>query len=361
MATERERRVLLQLAQAADDPALDRWVALVKTPTMIDFLHFNPAGNLPLPTDDPQQLLQEGEPPCSRHDLWSLARPERGYVEGAITLDLALNYVALTRRGRELIARGFEEVDQPAGGSQHITISGGNVGNLAVTLQGMAAIFAAPGVPQPPPGGTEPGGLYQGRDLAGYAILGFDDPAVAALFAPFGDGSPAPSTGQPGAPFEEIYFDDFAEMAQVFAAINSAIAKARGADERGGDRQKAFERAWMEECIARASYFAAYRQERAAAPPAADAAGMRYIIWGIPREQVPRVRLLRTQELIEGPTRGSREAREVYFANIASLPRALEAVQGAARAAAGDPRELMRLLAAAALRLRMFGPDAPVS
>ncbi len=50
--TERERDALLHLQRADDDFRLDRWVALVKTPMMIDFLHFNPVGELPMPVDN---------------------------------------------------------------------------------------------------------------------------------------------------------------------------------------------------------------------------------------------------------------------------------------------------------------------
>ncbi len=57
-------------------------------------------------------MLQGGEPPCFRHDLWSLSQPARGYVESVVTLDLVINpnFVALTQKGRDLIARGFREV-----------------------------------------------------------------------------------------------------------------------------------------------------------------------------------------------------------------------------------------------------------
>ncbi len=64
-------------------------------------------------------------------------------------MDATINQVALTQKGRELIDRGFEELAAPTGLT--ITISGGQVGNLAVSTQGPASVTSSPstqGVPE---------------------------------------------------------------------------------------------------------------------------------------------------------------------------------------------------------------------
>lgn len=195
------------------------------------------------------------------------------------------------------------------------------------------------------------------QDIAGYGIVGLDE-ELFSIFMLFGEPLPSSEGNEEQPFFEQVYFDDFAEMKDVFDALNKVTATAKEAEKRGVDRQAAFERALKEESIVRASHFVSHHKEESIAGSSINVPGFKYIILGVRRGYSDMIRLLRPQEITNKQPTRNRDAREVYFRDITVVPQIPVVISKAVKEANGDDEELKRLLFQAAMRIRAFGVDS---
>lgn len=205
------------------------------------------------------------------------------------------------------------------------------------------------------PGAESPRQL---QDIAGYGIVGLDEEFLFSIFMLFGEPLPSSDGEEEESFFEQVYFDDFGEMKDVFDALNKVTATAKEAEKRGVDRQAAFERALKEESIARASRFVSHHKEESIAGSSINVPGFKYIILGVRRGYSDMIRLLRPQEITNKQRTRSRDAREVYFRDITIVPQIPMVISKAVQEANGDDEEFKRLLFQAAMRIRAFGLDS---
>lgn len=192
----------------------------------------------------------------------------------------------------------------------------------------------------------------------GYVILGLDDQEMYTWFSLFADTPPANQSAETQHESGELYFDDFTEMQDVFGALNKIASRAQEAEMQGGDRQQAFERAWKEEVISRGSRYAMDRIFKSQEPDfkrsTVNVSWLKYIIWGV-TNHYNTIRGLRIKKMLEGEAPHNRDAKEVYFENVATLLQMPAVLDKAVREANGDNKEFMRLLFEALMHLRTFG------
>ncbi len=89
-------------------------------------------------------------------------------------------------------------------------------------------------------------------EMLNYLILGIDDKSWLPWFNLFADERPSSTLAES---VGEVYFDNLHEMQEVFDTLNDVVAKAQAAEQRGTERQQAFERALIGAGISRASRF----------------------------------------------------------------------------------------------------------
>jgi hypothetical protein len=193
-------------------------------------------------------------------------------------------------------------------------------------------------------------------DILGYVVFGLgDEPSWAvsrweALLKAFGG---VPSYAEPHetvSPFEDLYFNDFNEMNEVFASLNKVMRRANGMS---GDRQIAFEQAWKDEALSRASHFVVRRLGSRSEASTSTALGLEYIILGVHRDYSALIRLLRAQEVVEGPTSRKRDAQEFVFKDATVIQQMATVLQRAQRDSHGDFKEWLRLVIEGAMRVRI--------
>ncbi|MDP9314369.1 MAG: hypothetical protein M3R24_26395 [Chloroflexota bacterium] len=182
-----------------------------------------------------------------------------------------------------------------------------------------------------------------------YLVLGIDNESWLPWFSLFADERSSFTSTEP---IEEVYFDNLHEMQEVFTTLKNVVAKAEVAEQRGIDRQQAFERALFEASISRVSRFLFTPKQDTPVMP-----GVKYVVFGIRPDHVNTIRLLRPQTLLHGQATNKRDATEVFFKNAAIVPHIPHVVGKAAQAANGDNDKFWQLLFEAALRLRWVGPD----
>jgi hypothetical protein len=195
------------------------------------------------------------------------------------------------------------------------------------------------------------------EDVAGYLILGVASDEFLPFWKLFADEQPSEGDHSPDALYEDVYFDDFNEMKEIFASVKTAVLKADEARQHGLDRQKAFERAWMDECISRASDYAMSKIGKASPAEKGQLREVKYMIYGIHRDYARMIRALRTREFLEGRRQPTRDAEEIYFKNITTALQIPAVIQRALDGSSGDNREFMRLLFKEVMRLKTFGAD----
>ncbi|HLG15895.1 MAG TPA: hypothetical protein VJH03_15520 [Blastocatellia bacterium] len=203
-----------------------------------------------------------------------------------------------------------------------------------------------------------PSSLHRLQDVGGYVIVGLDDESLFSLFRLFGDSPPPADTLESPSIYEDICFDDFSEMKEVFDSLNRAIARAKQLAQQGRDPQTSFELSLKQEGISRATQLVTERGRENSVPTPITAQGFKYVIWGVRRGYSDMIRLLRPNEIVREQKPILRDALEVYFKDIAIVPKIPLAIQEAVRAAKGDDEEFKRLLFEAALRLRTFGVES---
>jgi len=193
-------------------------------------------------------------------------------------------------------------------------------------------------------------------DILGHVVFGLGGkPSWAvsrweALLKAFGGVTSYAEPRETVSPFEDLYFDDFNEMNEVFASLNRVMMRA---NRMSGDRQMAFEQAWKDEVLSRASHFVVRRLDLGAEPPASTEMGLKYLILGVHREYASLIRLLRTREVVEGPTSGRRDAREFVFEDAVVIQQMATVLQRAQRDSHGDSKEWLRLVIEGAMRVRI--------
>ena len=200
-----------------------------------------------------------------------------------------------------------------------------------------------------------PAPARQISDILGYVVFGLEDEPSwevslwEAFLKAFGG---MPSYAEPretDSPCEDLYFDDFNEMEEVFASLNRAMKRA---GEMSGDRQMAFEQAWKDEVLSRASHFVVRRLGLKAEPPTFTAPGLKYVILGVHHEYSSLIRLLRSREVVEGPASRKRDAQEFVFEDATAIQQMATVFQRAQRDSRGDTGELFRLVIEGAMRVR---------
>jgi len=196
------------------------------------------------------------------------------------------------------------------------------------------------------------------QDIGKYAIVGLDDETLFRFFMLFGEPCPPADSDESSSLFEQIYFDDFGEMKEVFDELNHAVANAKELEKKGLDRQSAFERALKEKSISRASRLVTQRGEQQTSRPKLVVAGFKYIILGVRRGYSDMIRVLRPQEFVNKQSSKNRDALEVYFNDVSVVPQIPLVIQSAVEESKGDDEEFKRLLFEAAMRLRAFGVDS---
>jgi hypothetical protein len=196
------------------------------------------------------------------------------------------------------------------------------------------------------------------QDIGKYAIVGLDDESLFHVFMLFGDPCPPTDGNEASSLFEEIYFDDFAEMKEVFDELNHAVANAKELEKKGMDRQRAFERTLKEKIISRASRLVTQSGKQQTSGPKLVVPGFKYIILGVRRGYSDMIRVLRPQEFGHKQSSRSRDALEVYFSDVNVVPQIPLVIQSAVEESKGDDEEFKRLLFEAAMRLRAFGVDS---
>ena len=194
-------------------------------------------------------------------------------------------------------------------------------------------------------------------DILGYIVFGLGDTPSRevsfweGLLRMFGG---VPSYAEPcektDSPFEDLYFDDLNEMNEVFASLNRAMMRA---NRMSGDRQMAFEQAWKDEVLSRASHFVVRRLGLRAEPLTSTAPGLKYLILGVHREYAPLIRLLRTREVVEGSTSRKRDAQEFVFKDATVIQQMATVFQQAQQDSRGDFAEWLRLVIEGAMRVRI--------
>jgi hypothetical protein len=196
----------------------------------------------------------------------------------------------------------------------------------------------------------------------GYVILGLDDEEMYTWFSLFADTLPSNQNRETQPDFGELYFDDFTEMQDVFASLNKIVSRAKEAEIQGEDHQQSFERAWKEEAISRASLYAMEKifktQEPEGKKTTVNVPWLKYIIWGV-NNHYNTIRRLRIKRVLEGEPPHNRNAKEVYFDNVATLLQIPAVLDNAVREANGHNKEFFRLLFEALMRLRTFGTNIP--
>jgi hypothetical protein len=192
-------------------------------------------------------------------------------------------------------------------------------------------------------------------DVGGYVILGIEDEKTADLLSVFGEDTIPVTMLNDGAIYEDVHFTDLNEMNEVFSALNVAVTEAQLAGVSGADRQAALERTLIDLGIARASRYI-FSDEHTVASGFSDVPGLKYVIWGIRRDWVPVLRLLRPREHLESPKRLVRNAHEVYFRDLPAVKKIPGIIQSASERSNGNQQEFMRLLFEDALRLRVSRP-----
>jgi len=192
-------------------------------------------------------------------------------------------------------------------------------------------------------------------DILGHVVFGLGDkPSWAVsrweeLLKVFGG---VPSYAQPretDSPFEDLYFDDFNEMKEVLASLNRAVRRVEMSD----DPQTAFKQAWEDEVFSQASHFMVRRLDSGTEPPASTEMGLKYLILGVHRDYSALIRLLRTREVVEGPTSRKRDAQEFVFEDATVIQQMATVLQRAQRDSRGDFKEWRRLVIEGAMRVRI--------
>jgi len=199
----------------------------------------------------------------------------------------------------------------------------------------------------------------ESQAVLGYTILGVEGEEFFMFWDLFGD--PPPQNQSQDSDFDEVYFNNFSEMNEVFAAFKRITEKANEAERTGLDRQKTFERALFEEGISRASRYALSKHNQEASDSGIKLPGLRYIVWGVRKGYARMIKILRPQEIAKDSPPINRDAHEIYFKNIEILPQIPIVIAKAVQDSNNDNQEFLRLLFEAALRLRTFGPDSELN
>ena len=205
--------------------------------------------------------------------------------------------------------------------------------------------------------GRDPKSTFNQGDL-GYVVLGLDDLEMYTWLSLFADTPPSNQNRETQPDFGELYFDDFTEMQDVFTSLDRIASSAKEAEIQGEGHQQSFERAWKEEAITRASRYAMEKifksQEPDGKSTTANVPWLKYIIWGV-NNHYNTIRGLRIKKMLAGDAPLTRDAKEVYFENVATLLEIPGVIDKAVLLARGDNQEFLRLLFEALMRLRTFG------
>src|SRR6185436_3446890 len=90
------------------------------------------------------------------------------------------------------------------------------------------------------------------EEVSGYVLVGMEEDTMHSVFELFDVMPPPDNLKELHPEYEQVYFDNFAEMKEVFTALTNAANKAKQAT---GDRQKAYLRALQAETFELASQY----------------------------------------------------------------------------------------------------------
>ncbi len=145
---------------------------------------------------------------------------------------------------------------------------------------------------------------------------------------------------------EDIVFDNAEEYREIFASLNKIISLANQAEN--GKKQEAFDKAWKEEVITRASAFAFDEDFRYSAFPE----GIKYVVYGFRKDYAHLIRLLRCEHLVEQPKVIERDAVEMVYYDLDSATNTFETIVSVIRESQGNRQLFLKKLFEAAMRTR---------
>ena len=190
------------------------------------------------------------------------------------------------------------------------------------------------------------------EDISGYVIVGLEEAEVGKiLFEPFGGATPPEDLKELNPLMEPVYFEDLAEMQEVFIAIKNVATRTRNTV---GDYQKAFLRELKREASEIASRFIIRRRSKKPEPQI-TIPGLKYFIWGMAPDIARMMKVMRPQEIVSGPAPIQRTKYEYFFLDANYLVKVFAEIYEAGQKAGGDDEEFLRLLLAGAMRLHFLG------
>jgi hypothetical protein len=185
------------------------------------------------------------------------------------------------------------------------------------------------------------------EEVLGYVLVGMEDDSLQSVFKLF-DVFPPPENLEELYPsHKQVYFDNLAEMKEVFDAINNAMKKSRLVT---GDRQKVYIRALKEESLKVASRYIV--RQKTGKQLQVPETGVDYFIWAVAPDIARIMTLMRPDQLRNGSTPAHRTKNEFLFKDANYLLAVFKAIVESSDEAGDDMDEYFSLLLLAAARLR---------
>lgn len=193
------------------------------------------------------------------------------------------------------------------------------------------------------------------EEISGYVIVGMEDDTMEKVFELFGVTRPSENLEELHPSYNQVYFDDFSEMKEVFEALTKAAKKAQAAS---GDRQQAYLRALKTESLELVSRYI-IRERTGKKEPQITVEGINYFIWAVAPDIARLMTLMRPARIKEGPPPAKRTQHEYLFKDINYLLEVFTAIYQASKDAGDDLDEFLRLLLLSAMKLQL--PDLELS
>lgn len=187
------------------------------------------------------------------------------------------------------------------------------------------------------------------QEVAGCVIVGMEDDTMAKVFEFFDVSRPPDNLAEAYPSYEQVYFDNFAEMKEVFDALTTAATKANQAT---GDRKKVYLQSLREQSLEIASHYMK-RKRTGVQPPQIKVEGIKYFLWSVAPDVARLMELMRLARTKDTRTTVTRTEYEYLFRSPDYLLLVFSALHQARKEAGDDLEEFLRLLLLSAMRLRL--------
>jgi hypothetical protein len=198
---------------------------------------------------------------------------------------------------------------------------------------------------------TLPTQVRKPEEISGYVIVGMEDDTMEKVFELFGVTRPPENLEELHPSYNQVYFNNFSEMKDVFEALTRAAKKAQTVS---GDRQEAYLRALKNESLELVSRYI-MRQRSGKKEPQITVEGIKYFIWAVAPDIARIMTLMRPARIKEGPPPAKRTQHEYLFKDINYLLEVFTAIYQSSKDAGDDLDEFLRLLLLSAMKLQL--PD----